>query len=217
MKIDENRTYNSLFKMMLNSDFSLLLKSEREKYVSNPNSAQIIESSIRVQEFLDKNHIPLTWKNPLLNYIKSGEYDLPLDEGVSLKIGSDEITQNTKELAIIKDINRNKVVSHESISLVITAKTKVDRLIRFLKANKKEIEFWQDKIELPEIDRPVWKDVFIAFRIILMKDLDKLTFEEIASKLTDEFVNDKEKYDRYSGAESVKNIYHRFKKYLGYK
>lgn len=198
-----------MIKLLHNADFVNFIHERRRINLEGKK-----DDIMAIQHYLEIHNIPLSWGGPIRHYVKTGEFDFPIDEGIFLKVGSQQITENAEEILVIRDNNTGKVVDPKEISVVITAKTKIDRIIRFIRDHATEIEEWQESIELSKIERPNWKGINIALEIIEMKNDQGLTFSQISERLGHKYEASSDLEDLYSGVESVKNTYHRFKKRL---
>ena len=200
--------YNRLVQLLSNKEFNTFTNKYREilsKGNNKHNIKLIIECKSTISAFLIKRRLPLNWIEPIFNLIKNDEFDFPYEEGLSLMIGPDELTHRTDDILVMKSI-KTGVSTHSNISIKITSKVTVDTIIRFIKRYKKEIEHWQKQIELPEVSVSRFKSLNEAWAIVELKDIQGLSFYEIAEK----FSND-ENMKHLTDDSSIKSIYYRYK------
>lgn len=173
-----------------------------------------LQSVREIKKFIHKRELPLSWLEPIYNVL-IGKYplDFPLDNSIALRVGSSEITGSTDEIFIIKNKNTGELVGEElSLSIVITSKVKIDQLIRFIKKHKKEIEHWQNIIGLPNYKNRRWIDTNWALEIIRLRDEDRLTFSQIAERMSNKEDLSVKDNNALSSQDNIKMIYKRFKK-----
>lgn len=198
-------SYNQLIKFFHIKDFNYLIH-EQQRILSKTNNIIKFRSECKkaIEDFLRKHKIPNSWVEPIYNLIKDNTLDFPYDNSISLKVGVDEITENTKGVLLMKNIKTGRITP-DNISIVITGKVSIDQIVKFIKEHKSEIENWQTKLELPAYKRLTWKDIDVAMKIIEMKDKEKLSFSEITDRIHDKYFFDEN---------TVKTIYYRFKERL---
>jgi len=206
-----------MISLLHKKEFHQLLNSQKKKLreIGNKTNRRFrIECEKEIEAFLLSQQLPLSLVESIYSSIINEEFDFPLDVGISLKVGDDEITLNEpQEILIIKDIKTGKT-SPGDISIVITAKTSIDRLIKFIEENRKEIEHWQEVIGLPIYKRLTWKHINLALHVIEMKDEKNMTFGQIADTFLKNETLSADDQDYYGDEDNMKTIYYRFKKRL---
>lgn len=205
--------YNQLTKLAIDREFTDFL--DRQRGILGPYGTIKGIASCRsaIKKFLNKKRVPLAWCETVLSLIKDGELNLPLNNAISLKVCGEELHDRTQKILIIRDEHGN-IVGDSTINIVITANVSTEEIIRFIKENCREIEFWQKQLGLPEYRRLNWKDIDRALEIIRMKDEDKLTFSEIAEYYSSRDDLTQGERDMLCGEAYIKKIYYRFKKRL---
>ncbi len=199
VQLFSNNEFRELF-----SKHASLLRNESNRH--NVKLKTICKSDI--ESFLIKKKVPLTWVKPIFNLIRNDEFDSPIQEGISIMVGPDEITSNTEGILIIRN-NITGKSSHSDVSIKITSKVSIDRVIRFIRAHKKDIELWQERIELPEVSTSGYKGLNKAMTIAELKDNQGLSFYEIAEKFSTE-----PSMVHLADDSTIKTIYYRYKKLL---
>jgi len=212
-----HRIYNQLIRFAHDDEYKRFVDKQRKKLKSRGKklSAKDIAACRReIKKFLRDKKIPLTWVEPVYKLIKDNKFDYPSHGGIHLKVGDDDITYDN-EVLLIKD-KQGKVVSHDSISVVITAKTSTEAIIRFIKDYQGVITYFQDFIELPKLEPLNWKDTNLALKVIRMKDEEGMTYSEIASRLLDDDELNIAPSDKQYWADTnyLKKLYNRYKKRL---
>lgn len=211
--------YNQLTTLFQDKNLAKLVIKQAKllngKFVGLESKAEVVAECTRaIRAYVRSKNLPEGWVEPIYSLIKRGELDVPLSGGITLKVGGQEVTGRGELLLILDKYGR---LPHEenSISIVITAKVSADRIIKFVKANKKLIEDLQKTINLPEYKPLNWKDLELGVRIIRMKDQEKCSFSEIADKLSKEKETlSVEESDSVPDADVIKTLYHRYKKRL---
>lgn len=214
------REYNQLIKFSNDGEFLALLDELREILRGLKNQKPTIkyraDAVRRIRLFLVEKRLPLAWREPVYNMVVGKfQLDFPLDNSISLKVGSQEITGSTKDILLIKNIRTGDLVGEEpTISLEITSKVSAEKIIKFVKKHKREIEHWQDILGLPDYKSPIWKNINLALKIIRLKDKKGLTFGEISSKLSDDEGLSQQEVDYLATEDNIKTLYYRFKSFL---
>lgn len=214
------QAFNQWVKLLLDKDFLTLVDEQITILVKLPNEKPTFSFSAnchrQIKSYLTKRNIPVVWKEPIYNKIIGKIFpDYPLHNSISLKVGCEEITSATENLLKIKNIKTGEFMDDKTISLVISSKVSAEQIIQFIKDNKRDIEQLQDFYELPEYINPVWKNTSLALDIIEMRDKGGLSFPEISSKLSDNESLSDDEIECLTDENNVKNLYYRFKKYLG--
>lgn len=197
--------YALLIRLAQNDSFLKLLEEYKGK---KGYSSECVKA---IKKFLHEEKIPAAWLEPIRNSIIKGQMDFPIESGIGLIVAGTELTDNTDSLLIVRDVNTGQISGDNTIKISISAKLTIDQIIQFLKRHKKEIEEYEEILELPEPPRN-WKQINIALRIIRMKDEEKLTFSDIANELAKD--KDLNIVDKFSDEGIVRKTYNRYKKYL---
>lgn len=211
-------SYNEMIKLLHDKKFDQLIaiqKGELRKIGNKQTKEFIISCRKAIKEFILSKNMSLSWLQPIYSSIVNDDFDFPLEGGISLKVGDEEITLNTpQEILIIKNKKTGEIIEPKNISIVVTAKTSIDRLINFIKEYGKAIEYYQNIIELPEYKRLGWRNINLGLEIIEMKDDKNMTFAKIANILSEKEDFSEKDQDYYSDENNIKTIYYRFKKRL---
>ena len=166
-----------------------------------------------IRAYVRRKNLPESWVEPIYSFIKRDELDVPLEGGISFRVGRQEVT-GRGELLLILDKYGRLPNEENSISIVITAKVSADRIIKFVRENKKSIEDLQKAINLPKYVPLNWKDIDLGLKIIRMKDEGNKSFSEISDELSKDENFTKSESDYYSDGEVIKTLYYRYKKRL---
>lgn len=141
--------------------------------------------TLQIREFLTKKSIPKSWVDPFLTLITAGLMDYPLDNGISIKVGTHEVTNNKRKV-ILSTNPEAKLISDRSINIVISANVNISQIVKFLNNNKDYIKNLMCELGLPKTKPMSWKKTATALKIIELKDDKGLGFEEIADLLGEE-------------------------------
>lgn len=214
------REYNQILKFSTDNDLLKIFAQQRDILRGLPEKKAPIKFRVdsikKIRTYLIKKGLPLAWKEPLYNMLVSKyQLDFPLDNSISLMVGSQEITGATSEILLIKNSRTNELLGEEaSLSLVITSKVSTEKIIQFVKRHKEEIEYWQGILDLPNYKNPLWSNPDLALKIIQMKDEQNLSFGEISDRLSDNENLSKKQIDYLATENNIKTLYYRFKKFL---
>lgn len=210
-------TYNQLIRLLHNKDFCELISGATEK-LKKLGGKQTIDFRIKcirsIEKFLQNKKIPLSWIEPIYSFIINNKFDFPYENEISLKVGSDEMTINKEEILLIRDLKTGLLLNDKKLSIVITARTSIDRIIQFIRLYSKDIEHWQKVLELPEYKSPSWHKTNLALEIIRMKDEQNMTFTKIAGILSSDEKLSTDEQDYYGDDSTIKSIYYRYKRYF---
>ncbi len=209
--------YNQIILLFQDNNFLELVKEQREilkgKLDSFNSKSEAVAGCYRaIRTYARNKDLPESWADPIFNFIMDNELDVPLEGGIALKVGRQEVT-GKGEMLFIRDKNGRLVGKENSISIVITAKVSADRIIKFVKKHKKTIEELQKTINLPEYQPLNWRELEMGLKIISLRDEEKLSFSDIEARLASE-KESVEESDKIPGAEVIKNLYHLYKKRL---
>lgn len=215
--------YNKSFRLMMDMDVINLLNTQKKKLADNDGktTSDFKKTAISaIAKLLHKKNVPLAWVEPLYNTILFPSVDLPIADGIHIDIEGEVLTDKTKngyanpELYNEGDIPR-------SYSIVITRDISKEDLINFVEDNQILLSKLQKALRLPE-DPPVRsRNTLYGLAVIRLRDEHGLSFEEIATFITDSInkddtLSDKEKNKilrmASTGDNVRKNIYDRFKK-----
>ncbi len=210
--------YNQLIKLVHDKDFVSLLEDLRQELEKLPNKISTpkfkVSASQKIKKYLHQKNVPFSWLEPIYN-MTVGKFpiDIPVDNSISLRVCNQEVTGSTRDIFLIRDKN-GLLVEDPTISIVITSKVSAEHIIQFVKDHKKEIEQWQESLQLPDYKKPNWKDISLALKIIEMKDEQNLTFSQITENLQVE-ANENGNSEGFTFDENtIKTIYSRYKKRL---
>lgn len=192
----------------------LNLVSEQRKSLKIGSVSSRVSCKKAIRAYLLGKELSENWVQPIYSFISKEEFDTPLEGGLSLKVGGQEVTSNG-EFLLIQDKD-GRLMGENTISIVISAKLSIDRIINFVKENQAFIEAVQEKINLPKYEPINWKDLELGMKIIQMRDDEGLSFQEIENKLSNEKAEVRD-YDKVPDQGVIKVLYHRYKKRLSQK
>lgn len=218
-KAKSRNSFNQLNRFFAHDDLIGFLIKQRENYkklqpldTNNTMLSHFLATiTLTLRGLLHTKKVPLNWVNPLITYITTGKMDNPLDNGISLVVDQQEVTEKNQEIKISHH-PEVKAVTDRRINISISAKVNMSQIKKFLDDNKPQITKFMDELELPEVKPMSWDETPLAIWIIGNKE-HGLTFEEIADKLQKE-TDQEEVETRILDANDIKNIYYRYKEYL---
>lgn len=219
------KSYNQLVQFLLDPTFRKVVRIEKEKL---NKVAKIVnckkfypfkiarECKEMISKFLYEKKLPSIWIEPLFNFIKEEEINPPLDSGIDLKIGSQMLSKTGDEILMIRHKDGRLPASESNLSIVISARVSIDRIIRFVKENADQIKYWQRNLGLPPYNETPWKKTDLAIKIIKMKDEKNRSFKQISETLAKEKEDeeDDKEYDYLIDENNIKTLYYRYKKFL---
>ncbi|KKS62593.1 MAG: hypothetical protein UV28_C0008G0013 [Candidatus Collierbacteria bacterium GW2011_GWE2_42_48] len=219
----EINVINKSLRLMMDDDLINLLDKQRKKLEKNAGEVTPSfknDSIFAITVLLRQKNVPLVWVEPLYNTILSPSVDLPLADGIHIDIEGEVLTEKTKNIYTNPDLFNEGDIPR-SYNIVITRDISKEDLINFVEDNQFLLSNIQKALRLPE-DPPVRsKNTLYGLAVIRLRDERGLSFEEIATFITDsinkdETISDEEKskmLGMVSTGDSVrKNIYDRFKK-----
>lgn len=208
--------YNQFVRFICDSEFRSIVDNQRNKYNNftiNGSKLDFYKESYQIiRSYLRKNHVPLNWDEPIYNLITLNEYDFPLDSAIRLKFGSQTITNRTDKIMIIK--KEGQFVDEPCISIDIVTKVSIQHLIKFIKRNWNVILWLQKELELPKYRFPIWKRVDLALKVIALRNVKKLSFSDISTRLSAFEELSREEQNYLGDENNVKDLYYRFKPIL---
>ncbi len=205
--------YNQLVLLTEDKDFFQFIEGQWEELDKGHTVHTLAQCKWNIKQYLQDKKLPQSWLMPIYTLIKDKKLDFPMDNSISLRVGSDEITTNTQNLLFIRD-KKGHLSDELSVSIVITGKVSVNHIIQFITDNKKQIEYWQKVIGLPMYKNPNWHDIDLGLEIIRMKDVEGKTFPQIAEQLQQELNQENPDSDHTFDENTLKTIYDRYKKRL---
>lgn len=212
---------NKSMRLLADPQITHLLNSIKASGVADNNSKEeLMNEDIAkklIERVLRERNIPLSWLEPLYNTILLDYVDLPVGDGIHIEIGGETLTQS-------KELDKDKIDPEvKELKIAITKNTSKEELLNFIKDNDLLLSQLQSTLRLP-LDPPIrTKQTLYALAVFEMRDRMNMSFEEIATKLTDTIANDpgmsaedKELMLRTvsSGDNVRKNLYAKFKKLL---
>jgi len=88
------------------------------------------------------------------------------------------------------------------VRISITSTITKNKFLEWVEKNWETIEFDMQALELPEVKFPRWENLDLAKQIFELRDVEKLTFSEITTRL--------KQFDE----DYIKTLYHRYKKWF---
>lgn len=219
----EINVINKSLRLIMDIDVINLLDKQRNKL---RKSAGEVTPGFRknaiaaITALLKKKNIPQVWVEPLYNTILFPSVDLPIADGIHIDIEGEVLTEKTKNIYTDPDLfNEGDIPT--SYNIVVTRDISKEDLINFIEDNQFLLSNIQKALRLPK-DPPVRsKNTLYGLAVIKLRDEQGLSFEEIATFITDsvnkdETISEEDKnkiLDMVSTGDNVRtNIYNRFKK-----
>lgn len=157
-KSSSRNVRNQAIKLFSNDDFNHFIFNKRKelegerayKAFGVPSKQFAATCHLAIRELLHANAISKNWVEPFYKMITTGEIDLPLENGLGLTVGGEDINSNSNKVHASKN-EELRAMRDENIHIVISGKISIDRIIQFIKANRKTIKELQDILKLPEV------------------------------------------------------------------
>lgn len=178
-----------------------------------PHFKAVSSCKREIRKFLHKKRLPQIWLEPIYSLLSGVTVNLPPDNGISIKVGDEDLTGAGDSVALIKNAN-GLLCGESALSIVVSAKTSTDHLIKFIENNSEAIQHWMDVLDLPEHQNMQWKRTLPAIEIIRLKDEESLTFDEISNRLASREDLSPKELDYLAITENIKTLYYRYKKLL---
>lgn len=210
---------NLYHKIAFDDGFSDFIEKQREELTQAISKAKGVMEIAKahaackraINSYLQDRNLPSSWVSPLFVFVKDDILDFPIDNGITLKVADQEITENTEGILIIQTVGQHDA---GKLTIELTAKVSTDRIIDFIKEHRKEIEYYEEILDLPRYENPKWTRSTLAALIIRLKDQHKFTFQRIAVELSKDPSLSKEEHDYRSDENNIKTLYSRYKKHF---
>lgn len=198
-----NAAYNRL--LMLLSDKALIqlinnLKNLLKSHDGKDLPERIAYTKKAIYGFLRSKEIPESWYDPILNMVKAdNRIDLPLEDGISLRIGSQIITANAP-VGLPSNFSPEET---KKISIEISGDVSINRIVEFVKRYSYLIDTYNKQLALPEVldsNKPI---ADVALIIYEMKTNRGMSFKQIADSPELEEL-------QIIDENSIKTIYYRY-------
>lgn len=217
------KSYNQLVLIMLDPVFHQLAESEKIKLLKTTNVSNdrksypfktIREIKENISKYLFEKRLPTIWVEPLLSFIKDEDVISPIENGIDIFVGTQSLSESGGAIVLMKNKDGRLPAYESRLSITMTARVSIDKLIRFIKENSFSIKYWQKELELPPYNETPWKRTELAMEIIKLKDQEKMSYNKISTKLSGNEDLSEDELNYLSNAENIKSIYRRYKKYF---
>lgn len=214
---------NQLFLIMLDPLFQKLAENEKIRLLKviktlNGKKRYPFKTTHEVKENIGKylfdKKLPSIWVETLFSFIKNEEVIPPIDSGIDIFVGEQSLSESGGEITLIGHKDGRLPAKESTLSIVMAARISIDRLIRFVRKNADSIKYWQKALGLPPYNETPWKKTELAFGIIMLKDKEKMSYNQISNKLTENEDLSEEELNYLGNAENIKSLYRRYKKYF---
>jgi len=148
-----------------------------------------------VLKLMDDHKLPVGMSREMRTFlIKNSFSALFLEPGVEVQgIGM------TAAVLLKKESPKDK---KREVRISITSTITKNKFLEWVEKNWETIEFDMQALELPEVKFPRWENLDLAKQIFELRDVEKLTFSEITTRL--------KQFDE----DYIKTLYHRYKKWF---
>lgn len=199
--------YNRMVSLMHDDSFIELIKELRSEIHGKDTRISFKRlSDIRKElaGFLQKKGYSINWVQPIYNMVREKEFqlDFPLEDGLSISIGGEEITANNPT-SLMFMAHKLELTSTRKISIQISSQVSESTLVRFIKQIKPLLKMSYDFLNLPEEYKDKRSQTDLAMAVNELKEAG-YSYEEIA----DDFC---EKHIDLVDSAKIKTLYNRYK------